>query len=154
MDKNTNFIEVEILLVEDDPNDVELILRTLKKYNFGNQVYVVKDGEEALEFIFGIGKYVERAASSKNPKVILLDLKLPKVSGLEVLKKVKSDDRTKEIPVVVITSSKENVDLKESYKFGVNSFVIKPIKFDDFAAAISQVGLYWMVLNKSTHIDN
>lgn len=154
MEKNTNFIEVEILLVEDDPNDVELILRTLKKYNFGNQVYVVKDGEEALEFIFGIGKYAERAASSKNPKVILLDLKLPKVSGLEVLKKVKSDDRTKEIPVVVITSSKENVDLKESYKFGVNSFVIKPIKFDDFAAAISQVGLYWMVLNKSTHIDN
>ena len=149
MEKNTNFKEVDILLVEDDPNDVELILRTLKKYNFGNQVYVVKDGEEATEFIFGTGAYAERTASSKNPKVILLDLKLPKVSGLEVLKKVKADERTKEIPIVVITSSKENVDLKESYKLGVNSFVIKPIKFDDFAAAISQVGLYWMVLNKS-----
>lgn len=154
MEPNVNFKEVEILLIEDDPNDVELILRTLKKYNLGNQVYVVKDGEEALEFIFATGRYAERGASSENPKsenpkVILLDLKLPKVSGLEVLKKVKADDRTKSIPIVAVTSSKENNDLKESYALGINSYVIKPLKFEDFAEALTKVGLYWLIINKS-----
>lgn len=147
---NLNFKEAEILLVEDNANDVEFTLRALEKHNLATKVFVVKDGEEALEFIFATGRYAERNVSPL-PKVILLDLKLPKVNGLEVLKKVKADPRTKMIPVVVVTSSKEDSDLKESYKLGVNSYIVKPIEFDDFAAALSQVGLYWMILNKPPH---
>ncbi len=140
--------EVEILLVEDNPNDVELTLRALKKNNLANKVYTVKDGEEAINFIFAAGQYATRDVNFP-PKVIFLDLKLPKVSGLEVLKKIKSDEKTKTIPVVVITSSQETQDVKECYSLGVNSFIQKPIEFDNFVKAISDVGLYWMVINKS-----
>lgn len=139
--------EVEILLVEDNPNDVELTLRALKKHNLANKVYVVKDGAEALEFIFGTGAYAERDINY-NPKVILLDLKLPKVDGLEVLRRIKSDERTKVIPVVVLTSSKEERDLVESYKLGANSYITKPVDFDKFVEPVSELGLYWLLLNQ------
>lgn len=144
----TNLNEVEILLVEDDPNDAALTLRALQKNNLANKLYVVKDGEEALDFIFATGQYVDRDINFP-PKVIFLDLKLPKVSGLEVLKKIKSDEKTKTIPVVVVTSSQETQDVEECYKLGVNSFIQKPIEFNNFVKAISEVGLYWMILNKS-----
>ena len=140
----------EILLVEDDPNDAELTLRALKKRNLANKVFLVKDGEEALEFIFATGRYASRDISVP-PKVIFLDLKLPKVSGIEVLKKVKSDERTKYIPVVVVTSSQESRDMQECYKLGVNSYIQKPIEFENFVTAISEAGLYWLVVNKTLH---
>jgi CheY-like chemotaxis protein len=139
--------EVEILLVEDNPNDVELTLRALKKRNLANKVHVVKDGAEALEFIFGTGTYAERNIN-QIPKVILLDLKLPKVDGLEVLRIVKSDERTKIIPVVVLTSSKEESDLVESYRLGANSYITKPVDFDKFAQTVSEMGLYWLLVNQ------
>ncbi len=139
--------EVEILLVEDNLNDVELTLRALKKRNLANKVHVVKDGAEALEFIFGTGTYAERDINHI-PKVILLDLKLPKVDGLEVLRRVKSDERTKVIPVVILTSSKEESDLVESYKLGANSYITKPVDFDKFAQTVSEMGLYWLLVNQ------
>jgi two-component system, response regulator len=139
---------IEVLLVEDNPNDVELTLRALQKHNLANNVYTVKDGEEALEYIFCTGRYSGRDISFP-PKVIFLDLKLPKVSGLEVLRKIKSDDKTKAIPVVVVTSSQESQDIQECYKLGVNSYIQKPIEFDNFVKAISDVGLYWLAVNKS-----
>ena len=139
--------EVEILLVEDNPSDVELTLRALKKRNLANKVHVVKDGAEALEFIFGTGTYAERDIN-QIPKVILLDLKLPKVDGLEVLRIVKSDERTKIIPVVVLTSSKEESDLVESYRLGANSYITKPVDFDKFAQTVSEMGLYWLLVNQ------
>jgi two-component system response regulator len=140
--------EVEILLVEDNPNDVELTLRALKKNNLTNKVHVVKDGAEALEYIFATGAYASRD-SNNNPKVILLDLKLPKVDGLEVLRQIKSNERTKMIPVVVLTSSKEERDLVESYKLGANSFITKPVDFESFVKAVKELGLYWLLLNQS-----
>jgi two-component system response regulator len=147
-DKNmTNINEVEILLVEDNPNDAELALRALRKHNLANKIHLVKDGAEALDFIFGNGAYAGRNIGNK-PKVIFLDLKLPKVDGLEVLRKVKSDERTKTIPIVVLTSSHEERDLVESYKFGVNSYIVKPVDFDKFIQAVAQLGMYWMLLNK------
>ncbi len=139
--------EVEILLVEDNPNDVELTLRALKKHNLANKVHVVRDGAEALEFIFAEGDYTGRDIDH-NPRVILLDLKLPKVDGLEVLRKIKSEERTKVIPVVVLTSSREERDIVESYKLGVNSYIVKPVDFDKFVQAISEVGFYWLLLNQ------
>jgi two-component system response regulator len=139
--------EVEILLVEDNPNDAELALRALKKHNLTNNIHLVKDGAEALDFIFGTGAYTGRNIGNK-PKVIFLDLKLPKVDGLEVLRKVKSDERTKTIPIVVLTSSHEERDLVESYKLGVNSYIVKPVDFDKFIQAVAQLGMYWMLLNK------
>jgi len=139
--------ELEILLVEDNPNDVELTLRALKKHNLANKVYVVKDGEEALDFIFAIGAYSGRNID-RNPKVILLDLKLPKVDGLEVLAGIKADERTKVIPVVVLTSSREGPDIKRSYELGVNSYIVKPVDFDKFVQAISELGMYWLLLNQ------
>jgi two-component system response regulator len=142
-----NLKEVEILLVEDNPNDVELALRALKKHNLTNKVHVVKNGAEALEFIFGTGAYAGRDVNNK-PKVILLDLKLPKVDGLEVLRRVKTDERTKVIPVVVLTSSTEERDIIESYQLGVNSYIVKPIDFDKFIDAVSELGLYWLLLNQ------
>ena len=145
---NTN--KVEILLVEDNPTDVELTLRTLKKHNLANHVEVVGDGAEALDFIFATGAYKDRKIDKK-PKVILLDLKLPKVDGLEVLRKVKSDERTKDIPVVVLTSSKEEKDRVESYRLGVNSYIVKPVDFNQFTKAVSQLGLYWVLLNESPY---
>ncbi len=137
---------VEILLVEDNPNDVELTLRALQKHNLANKVLVVKDGAEALEFIFSSGAYADRSIKT-GPKLILLDLKLPKVDGLEVLRKIKSDERTKIIPVVVLTSSREEQDVVESYRLGVNSYIFKPVEFDKFTEAVSQLGLYWLLLN-------
>ena len=139
--------EIEILLVEDNPNDVELTLRALKKNNLTNRVHVVKDGAEALEYIFANGAYAHRKIED-HPRVILLDLKLPKVDGLEVLRKIKSDERTKVIPVVVLTSSKEERDLVESYKLGANSYITKPVDFDSFVKAVAELGLYWLLLNQ------
>jgi CheY-like chemotaxis protein len=139
--------EIEILLVEDNPNDVELTLRALKKHNLTNKVYVVKDGAGALEYIFANGTYAYRKIED-HPKVILLDLKLPKVDGLEVLRQVKSDERTKVIPVVVLTSSKEEKDQVESYKLGANSYITKPVDFDKFVQSVSELGLYWLLLNQ------
>jgi len=139
--------EVEILLVEDNPNDVELTLRALKKHNLANNIHVVKDGAEALDYIFASNAYAYRKIEDR-PKVILLDLKLPKVSGLEVLSKIKSDERTKIIPVVVLTSSKEERDLVESYRLGANSYITKPADFDKFVNSVSELGLYWLLLNQ------
>lgn len=139
--------EVEILLVEDNPNDAELTLRALKQNNLANNVVIVTDGEEALNFLFARGTYSNRKIEN-GPKVVLLDLKLPKVNGLEVLKAVKSDERTKIIPIVVLTSSKEEKDLIESYKLGVNSYIIKPVDFDKFLGAIKDLGFYWLLLNQ------
>ncbi len=142
-----NSDEVEILLVEDNPQDVELTIRALKKNNIANKIHVVEDGEEALEYIFGEGAYAGRNVTNI-PKVIFLDLKLPKVNGLEVLRRVKSDDRTKIIPVVILTSSTEERDRVESYRLGVNSFITKPVEFDKFSKAVVDLGLYWIVVNK------
>jgi len=148
---SAKYNECEVLLVEDDPNDAELTLRALKKHNLANKVYVVADGEEALEFIFATGKYADRNLDFP-PKVIFLDLKLPKVSGIEVLRKIKSDEKTRLIPVVVVTSSQESQDVKECYALGVNSYIQKPIEFENFVNAISEAGLYWLVINKGPRV--
>jgi two-component system response regulator len=139
--------EVEILLVEDNPADAELTLRALKKRNLANRVIRVYDGEEALDFIFARGQYSARQIENK-PRVILLDLKLPKVDGLEVLRAVKSDPRTQVIPVVMLTSSKEEKDIIESYRLGANSYIVKPVDFDKFLAAVDELGLYWLLINQ------
>ena len=139
--------EVEILLVEDNPNDAELAMRALKKHNLANSIIWVKDGAEALDFIFARGAYSDRNINNI-PKVILLDLRLPKVDGLEVLRAVKSDERTKPIPVVVLTSSREEKDIVESYNLGVNSYITKPVDFEAFVKTVSDLGMYWLLLNK------
>jgi len=138
--------EVEILLVEDNPNDIEMTLRALKKNNLTNTVQVVRDGEEALDYILVRGKFKNRP--TKNPKIVLLDLKLPKITGLEVLKEIKSRQETKIIPVIVLSSSKEESDMIESYRLGVNSYIIKPVDFDKFVDAVRDLGMYWLLLNK------
>jgi CheY-like chemotaxis protein len=143
----TSVDDVEILLVEDNPNDVELTLRALQKQNLANKVFVVKDGAEALEFLFATGMYSKRKIDDR-PKVILLDLKLPKVDGIEVLRKIKTDPRTKNTPVVMLTSSQEERDVMESYKLGVNSYIVKPVDFSNFVHAVSELGMYWGILNK------
>jgi CheY-like chemotaxis protein len=142
-----NLNEVEILIVEDNPNDAEMALRALKKNNLTNNVLVVGDGEEALDFIFAKGKFVGREKKTR-PKIILLDLKLPKVDGLEVLKEIKSNPQTKIIPVIVLTSSKEETDIMRSYLLGVNSYIVKPVDFDKFVDAVRELGLYWLLLNQ------
>jgi CheY-like chemotaxis protein len=139
--------EVEILLVEDNPSDAELALRALQKHHLANNVVVVTDGEEALDFVFARGAFSARKVEN-GPKVILLDLKLPKVDGLEVLRAIKGDPRTKVIPVVVLTSSKEENDIVESYRLGVNSYIVKPVDFDKFVEAVKNLGLYWLLLNQ------
>lgn len=139
--------DVEILLVEDNPNDEELTLHALRRNKVSNRIHVVRDGAEALEFIFCGGAYADRSIYN-SPKVILLDLKLPKVDGLEVLRRVKGDERTHDIPVVVLTSSREERDLVESYKLGVNSYIVKPVDFDQFTDCVRQIGLYWMLVNQ------
>ena len=138
---------VEILLVEDNPNDVELTLHALSENHLTNRIEVVRDGAEALDFLFGAGPRAQESAAQR-PKVILLDLKLPKVDGLEVLRRIKSDPRTKNIPVVVLTSSREDPDIQESYRLGVNSYIVKPVDFDQFTEAVRHLGLYWLLLNQ------
>jgi CheY-like chemotaxis protein len=147
-DNSPNASEVEILLVEDNPNDAELTLRALREHHLANKVLHVKDGAEALEFLFANGAYDQRKVEN-TPRVILLDLKLPKVSGLEVLRKVKSDERTRVIPVVVLTSSREDRDLAECYALGVNSYIVKPVEFENFVRAVSDMGFYWLLLNQT-----
>jgi len=143
----TDMNAVGILLVEDDPRDAELTLRALKKNNLANNVYVAEDGEEALDFFFCRGKFEDRSFQNP-PKVVLLDLKLPKINGLEVLRLVKADKRTSHIPIVVVTSSREEPDMKEAYELGVNSYVVKPVDFDKFVSAMSSLGLYWLLVNQ------
>lgn len=138
---------VEILLVEDNPNDVKLALHAFKTHNLANQVHVVRDGAEALEFIFCTDRHAHRQMAN-GPKVILLDLKLPLVDGLEVLRRVKGDPRTQAIPVVVMTSSKEETDIVESYKLGVNSYIVKPVDFDQFTETVRRLGYYWLLINQ------
>jgi len=138
---------VEILLVEDNPSDAELTLHALRKHNLANRIQHARDGEEALDFIFCRGVFSARRAET-GPRLILLDLKLPKVDGLEVLRRLRADDRTQSIPVVVLTSSKEEQDLAQSYRIGVNSYIRKPVDFEQFMEAVRQLGLYWLVLNE------
>jgi two-component system, response regulator len=140
--------EVEILLVEDNPRDLELTLRALRKNHLANSITTVTDGEAALDFLFARGKYAGRHIED-GPRVVFLDLKLPKVDGIEVLRQVKTDERTKTIPIVVVTSSAEERDRIESYQLGVNSYVVKPIEFDSFVKTITELGFYWMAINKS-----
>jgi len=143
-----NNLEVELLLVEDDPNDVELTLIALRKHKLANKIHVVCDGEEALDFLFCRGVYSRRSFNGQ-PKVILLDLKLPKIGGLEVLKAIKADPRTRAVPVVVMTSSREQRDMVEGYRLGVNSYIQKPIDFNQFQTVIKDLGYYWLVVNQS-----
>ncbi len=135
-----------ILLVEDDPKDVELTIEALAENNLANEVVVTGDGEQALDFLYRRGKYRERKGG--NPSVVLLDLKLPKVNGLEVLRTIKGDGEMKHVPVVVLTSSREERDLVESYMLGVNAYVVKPLDFDDFVKAVKELGLFWAVINE------
>jgi CheY-like chemotaxis protein len=135
-----------ILLVEDDPKDVELTLTALEEYNLANEVIVASDGEEALEYLYSRGKFKTR--SNGNPSVMLLDLKLPKVDGLEVLKQIKSEEKLRMIPVVVLTSSKEERDMVASYRLGVNAYVVKPVDFHEFVNAIKELGVFWAVINE------
>jgi two-component system, response regulator len=145
MDKSS---EVEILLIEDNMNDAEMTIRALKKNNIANNLFHLKDGAQALDFLFGTGQFEGRDTNRK-PKLILLDLKMPKVDGIEVLSKIKCDERTKLIPVVVLTSSKEHPDVQECYRLGVNSYIVKPVEFDSFLKIVSDLGLYWMLLNQA-----
>lgn len=137
---------IDILLVEDNPNDIELAIHAFKKNNIDDRVHIVRDGVEALDYLFMTGRYSERRPQD-DPKIILLDLKLPKVDGLEVLKKAKSDERTKSIPIIVLTTSKEPSDVSSSYRFGVNSYIVKPVNFEEFAHAIRSIVEYWLTLN-------
>jgi len=141
---------VEILLVEDTPADAELTIRALEQHKLGNNVVWLKDGAEALDFLFATGTYAGRDVAHP-PKVVLLDLRLPRVSGIEVLRRIKGDERTRMIPVVALTSSKEDVDVEECYRLGVNSYVTKPVSFDEFVKVVGELGLYWLLLNKGPH---
>ena len=143
-----NYDPVQILIVEDNPNDAELTLRALKKHNLANEVYIAEDGEEAIDFIFAKGKFASRS-KAKPLKVIFLDLKLPKISGLEVLEKIKSDPSTKKLPVVIITSSKEDPDIKAAYALGTNGYVVKPVDFNDFVKVMQNTGLFWLLVNEA-----
>ncbi len=138
---------IEILLVEDNPDDVELSLHAFRKNNLANRIHVVRDGAEALDFLFCKGAYSDRRIEDI-PHVVLLDLKLPKVDGLEVLRSMKADPRTRMVPVVVLTTSREDRDIQESYRLGVNSYIVKPVNFEQFTEAVRQLGLYWLLLNQ------
>ncbi|MDE3249803.1 MAG: response regulator [Bacteroidota bacterium] len=143
---NPNFIEV--LLVEDNPADAELTLRELKKNKLVNTCYHARDGEEALEFLFATGRFAASRSIASPPKLVLLDLKMPKIGGLEVLEKIKSDERTKATPVVVLTSSREDPDIQKCYQLGANSYIVKPVNFENFAQSIKGIGFYWLLLNQ------
>jgi two-component system, response regulator len=138
---------VDVLLIEDNPDDVELTLDALKVHKLANRVKVLRDGEEALDYIFCRGQFAGRDICVR-PKVILLDLKLPKVDGIEVLRRIRSDERTETLPVVVLTSSNEQKDRIDSYELGVNSYIVKPVEFNNFAQAVADIGFYWVLLNK------
>ncbi len=140
--------EIEIILVEDNPSDAEMTIRALKKSNLANKIVHLRDGAEALDFIFGKGQYEGRNTELK-PKLILLDLKMPKVNGIEVLEKIKDNELTRSIPVVVLTSSNEDPDIRRCYELGVNSYIVKPVDFENFSKSISELGLYWLLLNQS-----
>jgi CheY-like chemotaxis protein len=142
-----NQVGVDILLVEDNDDDAELALLALKRNNLANSIKVVGDGAEALDFLFGTGAYVDRA-SQQVPRLILLDLKLPKIDGLEVLRRVKADPRTQRIPIVALTSSRAGPDVAASYALNVNSYIVKPVDFEKFTEAVRQLGLYWLLLNE------
>lgn len=143
--------EVEILLVEDNIHDAEMTIRALKQSNLANKVIHLKNGALALNFLFGTGEYAGRDLSNK-PKLILLDLKMPKVDGIEVLQALKADATTRKIPVVVLTSSKESPDIEKCYELGVNSYIVKPVGFDSFLEAVSKLGFYWMLLNQAPEL--
>jgi len=143
-----NFNEVEILLVEDNQYDAEMTIRALKKVNLANKLVHLQDGEEAIDFLFGKNDFSERDITIL-PKVILLDIKMPKVDGIEILRQVRADENTRKIPVVIMTSSKEEQDIINSYAIGVNSYVVKPVDFEGFAKAVSQLGLYWLLTNQA-----
>jgi|SRR5215217_4040349 len=140
-------MEIELLLVEDNAYDAELTIRSLKKVGLANKMFHVKDGAEALDYIFNRGNYIHRTPT-KSPKLILLDIKMPKVDGIEVLRQIKSNETTKAIPVVIMTSSKEEQDIIASYSLGVNSYVVKPVNFEGFSKAVADLGLYWLVNNQ------
>ncbi len=143
---------IEILLVEDSLEDLELTQRALRNAKLGNHIQIARDGAEALDFIFCEGPHAERKIED-TPKLILLDLKLPKVDGLEVLERIKSDPRTKHIPVVVLTSSKEQIDVVKSYQLGVNSYIVKPVNFEGFNTAVQELGMYWLLLNQPPKLN-
>lgn len=143
----TTIHDIEILLVEDSPEDAVLTIRALKKHNLANNLIHLSDGQEALDFIFAKGKFSDREVGDQ-PKVIFLDLKMPKVDGLQVLQAIKVDERTKLIPVVIMTSSKEDKDIQECYRLGANSYVVKPVGFDNFSKAVTELGLYWLLVNQ------
>ncbi|MFC2176252.1 response regulator [Bacteroidota bacterium] len=145
--ENQTSDNVELLLVEDNPNDAKLVKRAFSSFNLANKFFWVKDGEEALNFIFAKNEYADRHVEDI-PKVILLDLKLPKIGGIEVLKRIREDERTKTIPVVIMTSSKEEQDVVETYRLGTNSYIVKPVDFDKFMTAIRDVGYYWLFTNQ------
>ena len=140
--------EIEILLVEDNSNDAELTIRALTKAKIANSIVHLHDGAQAIDFLFGKGEYAKRDTNNK-PQVILLDLKMPKVDGLEVLEKIKADELTKKIPVVILTSSKESPDIEKAYALGANSYIVKPVDFEGFAKAITDLGYYWILLNQN-----
>lgn len=148
---NTTMIpnSVDLLLVEDNADDAELTIRELKRHKLANNLYHVRDGEEALDFIFCQGKYTGTRDISHTPKVILLDIQMPKVNGIEVLEKIKSDERTRQLPVVILTSSKEDPDIKRCYDLGANSYIVKPVNFERFTVAIQSLGYYWLLLNQN-----
>jgi two-component system response regulator len=139
---------VEVLLVEDNLNDAELTIRELKKHNMANNLFHVTDGEAALEFIFATGRFAADRDTGCPPKIILLDIQMPKVNGIEVLQKIKSNTHTKTVPVVILTSSKEDPDIRKCYELGANSYIVKPVNFEGFAAAIKNLGFYWLLLNQ------
>jgi two-component system, response regulator len=139
---------VDILLVEDNADDAELTIHALKKHHMGNNLFHVRDGEEALDFIFATGKFAGQREIENSPKLVLLDIKMPKVDGIEVLEKIKGDERTKQTPVVMLTSSKEDPDIKRCYNLGANSYIVKPVNFESFAQAIMNLGFYWLLLNQ------
>jgi len=138
---------IEIILIEDNPDDALLTIRALKKNNLANNIFHLKDGSEAIDYFFGLGEFAGRNIL-ETPKLVLLDLKMPKINGLEVLEKIKSDERTMHIPIVVLTSSNEDPDIEKCYKLGVNSYIVKPVGFQNFGSIVSQLGVYWLLLNQ------